>query len=624
VKMLGNAIQADPQFALAYSRLAETDSTLGYDADAERYSRKAVELSQQLPAAEKYLIEANHARILKDNAKAIAAYENLAKIMPDNSDVEFALGELYQGTGDFDKAKAQFGRILQSDPKNIKALWQMGVVEIMKDNPQAALDPLNKGLTMAIQVDNQEQRALILNAIGISYRLMNKPEEAMKNYTESMDISKKLGLKRVLANTLSEVAQVQMSIGSSDAALASYTQALQILKEIGMKKDYGDILNNRGGIYNARGDYDRALQDFKDSLQIQRESHDLNNEAVCLTNIGSVYLGKGDTDNALTYAQQALQLREKMNSPDYLAAALTALADVYTATGDFDKALDALLKALDVSRKAGNGKEVAAVSDQIGNVYIYQGHIGRAVAAGLDAVKGYRAANNYSPEMINSLNDLAAALAQAGRGDESGALLDEAQGMAKDLKNEPLPGELLTTRGDVAFYRGDMKAARSAYEQAASIAAKSKQKDLALIARMNLARVTLAEGRSQAAINDLRKGIQQADEMHLRYFSVRGSVDLAEAMINLKDYSHARTELENALGASEKLGLRIEGARIHYLLGKLAKLTGSGNDATAQYRQVVSMLNEIKAEPGAEKLLQRPDLKAIYDDSMQGSQAAKS
>jgi hypothetical protein len=59
------------------------------------------------------------------------------------------------------------------------------------------------------------------------------------------------------------------------------------------------------------------------------------------------------------------------------------------------------------------------------------------------------------------------------------------------------------------------------------------------------------------------------------------------------------------------------------LLGKIAKLTGSGNDASGQYRQAVSMLNEIKAEPGAEKLLQRPDLKTIYDDSTQGSQSAK-
>ena len=73
--------------------LAETDSALGHDSDAEQYSRKALDLAQQLPLAEKYLIEANHARIMKDNKKAIAAYENLAKTSPGNADVEYALGQ---------------------------------------------------------------------------------------------------------------------------------------------------------------------------------------------------------------------------------------------------------------------------------------------------------------------------------------------------------------------------------------------------------------------------------------------------------------------------------------------------------------------------------------------------
>src|SRR5207237_4511853 len=96
VKSLQAATKDDPQFALAYSRLAESESQLGYDNDAEQHSRKAIELAQQLPVTEKYLIQANNARIMKDNAKGIEAYENLAKSMPDNTDVQFALGSVYE------------------------------------------------------------------------------------------------------------------------------------------------------------------------------------------------------------------------------------------------------------------------------------------------------------------------------------------------------------------------------------------------------------------------------------------------------------------------------------------------------------------------------------------------
>src|ERR1700681_1633412 len=43
VPMFQAAVKEDPQFAIAFSRLAETDSALGYDTDAEKYSRTALE-----------------------------------------------------------------------------------------------------------------------------------------------------------------------------------------------------------------------------------------------------------------------------------------------------------------------------------------------------------------------------------------------------------------------------------------------------------------------------------------------------------------------------------------------------------------------------------------------------
>ena len=57
-KQFEAATKEDPTFALAFSRLAQTYSSLGYDSEAEQSAKKAVELSQDLPEAEKYLISA--------------------------------------------------------------------------------------------------------------------------------------------------------------------------------------------------------------------------------------------------------------------------------------------------------------------------------------------------------------------------------------------------------------------------------------------------------------------------------------------------------------------------------------------------------------------------------------
>ncbi len=70
-------------------------------------------------------------------------------------------------------------------------------------------------------------------------------------------------------------------------------------------------------------------------------------------------------------------------------------------------------------------------------------------------------------------------------------------------------------------------------------------------------------------------------------------------------------------GRSEKLGLRLENAKIHYLLGSALRLSGDAADATAQYRETLHLLDDIRKEPGAEHVTERYDLKPIYGEATQ-------
>ncbi|MGC2095727.1 MAG: protein kinase, partial [Candidatus Sulfotelmatobacter sp.] len=95
-KQFEAAAKEDPTFAMAFSRLAQAYSSLGYDSEAEQSAKKAVELSQDLPEAEKYLISAIRSQATKNYPEAIKAYETLAQASPDNFDVESALASLYK------------------------------------------------------------------------------------------------------------------------------------------------------------------------------------------------------------------------------------------------------------------------------------------------------------------------------------------------------------------------------------------------------------------------------------------------------------------------------------------------------------------------------------------------
>ena len=619
-KRLEAATKEDPQFAVAYSRLGEAYSALGYDTEAEQSARRAVELSQNLPLAQQYFIEASLARVTNDNQKAIAAYENLAKSFPDNLDVLFALGSLYEDERTLDKARFYYGKVLEADGKNLDALLAMGRVEIKSGNPQAALDPLDRARHLAIDLDNQEQQALILQATGIAYKRMNKPAEALRNYQDSMAINQRLGQKRGVAASLVEIAQVQLQLGKPDAALSAYNDALKMRREIGAKKEAGDTLIDLGALYMERGQPDQAMQMFKESLQIQRDAGDETYQGLCLNNIALAYAEKGENEDALTYLQQALQIREKLNVPEDIAETLHNLGEAQTALGQYDQAMTSYMRGLDLYRKSNNNRGVAVMSHSMGTVFEYQGRLGPAVGVLEDSVKAFRDVGDRSSTMAQSLSDLATALAAAGRGAESAKLLDEAEGLARGLKNDSLLATVLDSRGDASFYQGDLKSAKGFYEQAVRLASHTADKDVLLTSRLDAARVAVADGRARGTVSELRSLAQQADSQGRKYISLVSSVLLGEAMIQNKDYSAARQELQRSLGRSEKQGLRLEAARVHYLLGTALRLSGNMSEAVPQYRDARRLLDEIGKEQGAEHVAERYDLKPIYAETAQFSQ----
>jgi eukaryotic-like serine/threonine-protein kinase len=614
-KRLQASVNQDPQFALAYSRLGEAYSALGYDSEAEQAARHADELSQNLPLVEKYFIDASLARVTKDNQKALTAYQNLEKTFPGNLDVLFALGTLDEDAGDLDKARSYYQRVLQEDGKNLQALLAMGRVEIKSGNSQQALDPLDRARHLAIDSDNQEQQALILQATGIAYKLMNKPVEALRNYQDSMAINEKLGQKRGVAASLVEIAQVQLLLGKPDAALAAYNDALKIRREIGAKKETGDTLIDLGDFYLERGQPDQALQVLKESLQIQREAGDETYQGLCLNNIATAYSQKGENEDALTYLQQALDIRQKLNVPEDIAATLLNLGEAYTALGQYDQAMASFMRGLDLYRKSDDNNGAAAVSHSMGLVFEYQGRVGAAVSALQDSVNALRKTGDRSSNMVQSLTDLASALAKSGRGAESPKLLDEAAEIANTLKNETLLAGVANSRGDAAYYQGDLKAARNAYELAVRLASHSSDKEALLRAKLSVARVSLDDGHAAAVLNDLRPIMKQADAQGRKYAWVAASVLLADGLIKTRNYPSARQQLLAMLGTCEKLGLRLETARIHYLLGTALRLSGNASDAQVQYGQATGLFDALRKEPGSEHLPDRYDLRSIYSET---------
>jgi hypothetical protein len=129
--------------------------------------------------------------------------------------------------------------------------------------------------------------------------------------------------------------------------------------------------------------------------------------------------------------------------------------------------------------------------------------------------------------------------------------------------------------------------------------------------------MAIAQGRAKEALGML-KPLQNSIHTTNANWALQSAVAYAQAQIETGDYVQAERSLEQSLIQSEKAGTRLESAKINWLLGTSTRLRGNAEKGRSSYyySEALRLLHDIKADPGAENVLHRADIKAIYDDAM--------
>jgi serine/threonine protein kinase/lipopolysaccharide biosynthesis regulator YciM len=615
VKRFEAATEKDPNFALAFSSLGQTYARLGYSDKAEQFSSKAVDLSGSLPPAEKYMIQATDARISNNFEKAVEAYDNLVKLMPNDAEVQLAMGAVYAGHGALDQARDHYLKALQADPKYLDALLAVGTVEWKRGNAQGSLDYLNRALSLAVELNNQQGKANALHAIGNAYMALNRPADALQNNEQSLEITKQIGDKKGMAASLDAMAQIYEATGKPKDAERTYQQALQIEKEIGDQADAGISMMNLGEFFQNRGQYDEALNWTKQALQIEMQVGDQNNQAVCLNNIGNIYFSQGQYEEALIYFGQALDLVQKLNFPANLAMTLNNVGETYRKLGRYDQAMNSYLHALEVSRNAGDKLGMAEVSDSMAGLFEMQGRHGAALSAEQDALNNIREMQKQDAIKADIESSYGNALTLVGRSEEAQKSLDEALSLARSLQNNSLVAKALNLKGERLLYEGGSNAARPLFEQALEAATKAKDRNQALMAKFGLAKVSIQEAHAAAAVGSLKALSADADAMGEKYLSTQCSLYLGQALVESKNYGQARQELETVVRKARDSGMNSLLPQSHYWLAMALRGSGDQSGAAAHLQQASQLLGEMQRESKSDALLKRSDLRLIAQEA---------
>jgi Tfp pilus assembly protein PilF len=305
-----------------------------------------------------------------------------------------------------------------------------------------------------------------------------------------------------------------------------------------------------------------------------------------------------------------------------MAESLYNLAGVNVDLGQYDAAVSQYLKALEIHRAAGDKVGIALNSYGVGTLYATQGKYGSALSALQEAVNDYEQAKDQTWENAEAMASYGKTLSEVGRWDEGRKYLDNAVKLATDVKNDGILAEALNYQGDSFFYAGDFSSARQQYEKAMQMATRAKYREVITRSKFDLARLDVVQNRAAGAIPSLKKLVEETDTVGLRALSVQASLYLAKALLETGKPQDAQQELDRAMNRAEKLGLLIEQAQAHFLLAEVYEKTGKSREYAPQYQEAVRLLESISKEQGAGRLLDRSDLKDLYQQSVKSYQGS--
>lgn len=255
------------------------------------------------------------------------------------SDKAFKLAKHLNFTGGILKGYGNYGRALINTgnyQESIK-LCKEGLIFMDK--------LLSRSKTPGEKRMLQGYKATILKNMGISFDYMAIYPEALKYYTECLQLQEAIGDLKNAAGTYHNIGGVYLEYEKLDDALNYFQKAYKINKELGNTAWLTNNLTNIAIVYSTQLRYDLALSTYKEALGLFEAAENTAGVVTVLTNIGTMYVSMNKVDSSIFYMKKVLELNEEVGDPRNAESAYLYLGLMYTMKRDYVMAKMMLGKA---------------------------------------------------------------------------------------------------------------------------------------------------------------------------------------------------------------------------------------------------------------------------------------
>jgi tetratricopeptide (TPR) repeat protein len=358
------AVEHDPKFAEAWSRLSRTMWELGDEAGAMQNQKKALGLMQnekgkdRVTERERLIIVLHDAYLHNDFSQAQEILNRMVEEFPKDREVHVFAAMEQQRLENYDQAISAYDRVVELDPDYAQAYNSLGYLYLAKGDLDRAKENLEKYRKMVSDEANP------YDSIGELEQARGDYQEALKYYQKALDMNPDL---RFVLHHLGELYRIQ----------GQYARAIEFLlaaaeKAVGAEAE-SDSRQYLAYAYMRRGDLRQALTEAKRAVELNpKDPH-------AYFDLGLVHVAMNDLSAAMEDAQKINEWVDKQNLRQYRVDRLFyyLTGQIHLARREYEIAIDSHRRAVDLTP---NVLFRNFYLHALGNAYLEAGRLEEAIA----------------------------------------------------------------------------------------------------------------------------------------------------------------------------------------------------------------------------------------------------
>ncbi len=600
-KALRRAVELDDKFALAHARLAEAYAEIDY-------TDKAAE--ELLFATSLVPDHAIMATVRRDFAGAIEHYRTITEQAAD-SDKPTAyvdLGRSYEKNENLDKAIESYQEATKRDSQSAAAFLRLAILYGRQQNLKDATVAFNTAEKIYQDLFNQEGVTEVLYQRGTVLTKMGKLVEARAQLEKAQTSANKYQQIKILL----QLSGLSWSEGNTTRAQNYAREAIDLAQANDIQSLAASGLIDLGTAFFFRGEYDEAEKYFKQALDFAKRSKARRNEARALLSLGSLNVQRRNPDEAIPYIKQALDFYQPGGYNKETSLALNLLGRASQDKGDYTAALEIFEQQLQLAKEIGDASQLALSHASIG------------LLLGMDQER-YPEALNHFDESYKINDSLGAQLNvgynlmnrgrllwQLGRYQEARTALNQARSIADrpEARYKELLAWVSLSNAQIALSMRRLAEAKEKGQQALE-SADTQYKEIAIQAKYTLGLVKAFSGAPQAGKPLCEEAVTLARETNNPRLS-SALLALAEVMLETHSAQDALTTALQAQASFARSGQQDSEWRAWLMAARASQLAGNESAITEYASRADSLFSSLRQKWGTEEYnlySHRPDIK---------------